>query len=315
MDVQVIRDEHPRRSRVGRHRLLDVAGEVGLGSRRADRGNNQFPGRHLEVADQSQRPVPLVLELDPCRLPRDHQLGRGGPLQRLNARHLVDADGVGILGPLQRRRRTVRVADRLDLLLKLHRVLLGGVQPIPALVGLQGGLAEVAAHLGRRDRRDDAPLDDLVGQFVGRPVGDGPARLRGGLAGDREDLGDLLRGELAGSARAGCVGEDRFDGPAQVGFGLAALQVNEAGPSFGPASSPPSDLASSQTNLCSDVFVAKAVKGQEDDCGPLPEMRGGSDGVSQREQDIVLTFRDRDLGRFTRHGENPPGVWEASKAG
>ena len=29
----------------------------------------------------------------------------------------------------------------------------------------------------------------------------------------------------------------------------------------------------------------------EDDCGPLPEMRGGGNGVSQREQDIVLTFR------------------------
>ena len=152
----------------------------------------------VEVADQGQRPVPLVLELDPCRLPRDHRLGRGGPLQRLNARHLVDADGVGVLGPLPRRRRAVRVADRLDLLRKLLRVLLGGVQPIPALVGLQGGRAEVAAHLGRRDRRDDAPLDDLVGQFVGRPVGDGPARLLGGLAGDREDLGDLLRDLLPG---------------------------------------------------------------------------------------------------------------------
>ena len=83
----------------------------------------------------------------------------------------------------------VRVADRLDLLLKPDRVLLGGVEPIPALVGLHGGLAEVAAHLRGRDRRDDAPLDDLVGQLVGRPVGDGPAGLLGGLAGDREDHG------------------------------------------------------------------------------------------------------------------------------
>ena len=209
----------------------------------------------------------------------------------------------------------VRVADRLDLLLKLLRVLLGGVQPIPALVGLQGGRAEVAAHLGRRDRRDDAPLDDLVGQFVGRPVGDGPARLLGGLAGDREDLGDLLRGELAGCARARCVAEDRCGGPAQVGFGLAALPINQAGPGRGPTASPPSDLESSQTHLSGDLFVAQAVKGQEDDGGSLPEMRGGSGGVSQREQNLVLTFRDRDLGRFARHGESPPGVWETSKAG
>ena len=193
---------------------------------------------------------------------------------------------------------------------KPHRVLLGGVEPIPALVGLHGGLAEVAAHLGRRDRRDDAPFDDLVGQFVGRPVGDGPAGLLGGLAGDREDLGDLLRGELAGGAGAGFVGEDRFDGPAQVGFGLAALQVNEAGPGLGPASSPPSDLASSQADLLGDVFIAKAVEGQEDDGGPLPEMRGGRDGVADREEDVVLTFGDGDLGRLARHGESPPGEWE-----
>src|SRR5512135_3832639 len=54
MAVQVIRYEHPRRTRVNGHRLLDVAGEVGLGTRRADRGSDQLPGRHLEVADQGQ---------------------------------------------------------------------------------------------------------------------------------------------------------------------------------------------------------------------------------------------------------------------
>ena len=65
MDVQVIHHEHPRTLRVGGHRLLDVAGEVGLRPRRTDRRPEQFPGRHHEVADQAQRPVPLVLELDP----------------------------------------------------------------------------------------------------------------------------------------------------------------------------------------------------------------------------------------------------------
>ncbi len=173
----------------------------------------------------------------------------------------------------------VRVADRLDLLLKLLRVLLGGVEPIPALVGLQGGLAEVAAHLGRRDRRDDAPLDDLVGQFVGRPVGDGPARLLGGLAGDREDLGDLLRGELARGTGSRFVGEDSFDGSSQVG-GLAALDVSEGVPGLSPASSPASDLALPEAEPLSDLFVAEAVEGQQDDCGPLPEMRWCRDGVA-----------------------------------
>ena len=56
-------------ARVSGHRLLDVAGEVGLGPRRADRRSDQLPGRHLEVTNQSQRPVPRVLELDFPALP------------------------------------------------------------------------------------------------------------------------------------------------------------------------------------------------------------------------------------------------------
>ncbi len=48
--------------------------------------------------------------------------------------------------------------------------------------------------------------------------------------------------------------------------------------------------------------------------GPLPEMRGGGDGVAEREEDIVLTFGDGELGRLARHNESPPGDWESSEA-
>jgi hypothetical protein len=104
-------------------------------------------------------------------------------------------------------------------------------------------------------------LDDLVSQFMGGPVGDGPARLLGGFAGHGEDQGDLLGGEFAGGSGAGFVGEDRFDGPSQVGFGLAALDVNEAVPGLGPAPSPASDLAAPETDLFGDVLIAKAIEG------------------------------------------------------
>ncbi len=230
MDVQVIRHEHPRRA-PGRSAIVC---SMWLAKSASVRVGPIVGAINSPVVTWK---LPIRVNV-PCRsysnsiragFPAIIGLVGRDPFQRLDARHLVHADGMGVLSPLHLRCREVRVADRLDLLLKLLRVLLGGVEPIPALVGLHGGLAEVAAHLGRRDRRDDAPLDDLVGQFVGRPVGDGPAGLLGGLAGDREDLGDLLRGELAGGAGAGFVGEQRFDGPTQVGFGLAALQVNEAG--------------------------------------------------------------------------------------
>ena len=44
-------------------------GEVRLRPRRADRGRDQLAGRHTEVADQGQRPMPRILGLDPLGLP------------------------------------------------------------------------------------------------------------------------------------------------------------------------------------------------------------------------------------------------------
>ena len=215
---------------------------------------------------------------------------------------------------LQRRRLEVGVADRLDLLLKLHRILLGGVEPIPALVGLQGGLAEVTAHLGHRDRRHDAALDDLIGQFVGRPVSDGPAGLLRGLAGDGQDLGDLLRSELAGGAGPGLIAEDLLDGPAQGGMAFEALDANEPVPGVGPASPPEADLPPRQSDLGGDLGIALAVEGQEDDGGPLPELGRRRGGVLNGTEDILLTFGDGHLGGFTRHAENLPGGCESSES-
>ena len=114
---------------------------------------------------------------------------------------------------------------------------------------LQGGLAQVAAHLGGRDRRHEATLDHLIGQFLGRPVGDRPAGHLGRLAGDGQDWGDLLGGELGGGAGAWFVAEDRFDGASQDGAGLATLEVNEWVPRVGPAPSPASHLAVGQADL------------------------------------------------------------------
>ena len=312
MNVQVIHHKHPRTVAVGGHRLLDVPDEVLLGPCRTERRSDQLPGRHLEVADQAQSPVPSVLELDQLALPRDHRLAGSRSLQRLQAGHLVHADGVGPLDPLPLGRRQVRLTDRLDLLLKPRGVRLGGVEPVATLVGLQGGLAQVAAHLRRRDRRHDAAPDHLIGQFQGRPVGDRPAGLLGGLAGDGQDLGDLLGSELGGSTGAWFVAEDRFDGASQAGAGLTALDVNESVPRLGPAPSPASDLAVCQADLLGDVFIEKAVESHQDDRGALPKPRGRGGGTGEGPKDVLLTLGDGDLGRLARHGEGTPGDWQNS---
>ena len=114
--------------------------------------------------------------------------------------------------------------------------------------------------------------------------------------------------------RARSISKDRFDGPAQSGVGLAAFEVNEAVPCLGPTSSPESDRALPKADLLGDLVIAKAVEGQEDEGGPLPEMRGSRDGVVERAEDVMLTFSDGDLSRLTRHGESSPCNWETSKA-
>ena len=93
----------------------------------------------------------------------------------------------------------------------------------------------------------------------------GRSDFAGRLAGDGQDPGDLLGGELAGCAGAGFVAEDRFDRPSQVGAGLTTLDVNEPIPRVGPAPSPASDLAVCQADPAGDVFIEKALEGQDDD--------------------------------------------------
>ena len=89
-------------------------GEVLLAPRRLDRRGDHLTRRHLEVPDQALRPVPLVLELHLLDLTRPHRLGRGDPLLRLDARHLVHAHRVNpVLRPS--RGRLVAVAHVPDL--------------------------------------------------------------------------------------------------------------------------------------------------------------------------------------------------------
>jgi len=126
--------------RGGRHRLLDVAGGSGLRPRRTDRRRSNSPVAP-HVPDQAQGPFRVYSNSISWRFPAIIGLV-GVPLQRLQARHLVHADRVRPLALLQRGRRKIRVTDGLGLRGELHRVRLGGIEPVPTLVRLQGGLAE-----------------------------------------------------------------------------------------------------------------------------------------------------------------------------
>src|SRR5205823_3770629 len=81
------------------------------------------------------------------------------------------------------------------------------------------------------------------------------------------------------------------------------------------------DLVAAQSNLLSDVLVAGASKGQEDNGGALPQPGRYGAGVAELLQEILLSFADGDLGGLARHGRRlgsgrswasvarPPSSW------
>src|SRR5207237_4626209 len=97
------------------------------------------------------------------------------------------------------------------------------------------------------------------------------------------------------------------------GVALQTLQRNEPVPSPRPASSPEGDLPPRQSDFGGDLGIALPVEGQENDGRPLPEPRGRRGGVTQRPEDVLLTFGDGHFGRLTRHGGSLPGDCENSK--
>jgi len=70
-----------------------------------------------------------------------------------------------------------------------------------------------------------------------------------------------------------------------------------------------------QADPLGDVLIEKAVEGQHNDRGALPEPRGCGDGTRKGLKDFLLTLGDGDLGRLARHGKRTPGDWKSSEAG
>jgi len=80
--------------------------------------------------------VTLVLELTAFHLAGLHRQRSGDPLQRLDAGHLIDADGVRVVPLVQLKGVVVAGTHHLHLSLERLGIFLSRVQPIPALVRL-----------------------------------------------------------------------------------------------------------------------------------------------------------------------------------
>jgi len=72
----------------------------------------------------------------------------------------------------------------------------------------------------RRDGRQDAARDDLVGDLAARPLADRAARRARGRAGQGDNLTGLLGGDPCGLAAAGRVGQPFLDAQLAEADGL-----------------------------------------------------------------------------------------------
>ena len=81
----------------------EVSGEVRLGARRPKGGTDDFADHDIEVRDQTQRSMPVILELDALGQTGPHGFVRIAAFQRLHAGFLIDTHDVrAFAGPLGR---------------------------------------------------------------------------------------------------------------------------------------------------------------------------------------------------------------------
>ena len=255
MRVQVVGHEHPARITVGLDRMENVPQEVFFGPCRADRRSNHLSLDDVPIPSQTQRAVARVFEFNPRRLAWLHRDCLGIAFQGLNARHLVHTHCVRVVLEIQFRRLQVSVANYLHLLLEYFGVLLRGVEPVLAAMGLEISLGQIPIHLTGGDRIDNAAVNRLVGQFPAGPRLDRPARLTGRFTSEGDDLRDLFGRMSAGTTASRRVAENVFDGAAEHGPWLTTFDGYQGVKGLLPASSPAAHLLSRQLHFGSDGHI------------------------------------------------------------
>ena len=148
MGVELINDKEPWGLRIRSNSLGDMRGKVFFSSPGSYGGRHHFPRRHVEVGDQTLRPMAEVClrgALDEAWWPRQ---GGGGPLQRLYPRLLIGTDDMlPLLG--DRWRVLVHRTYCRHLGGKRHGVIRLGVEPVVHSMGLSIDLiVKNARHCG-----------------------------------------------------------------------------------------------------------------------------------------------------------------------
>ena len=130
MGVELIRDEHPFRLRIGGHGGPQMADKIRHGAGLPHRGVADPAGGHFEVGDQRLRTMAAVFKpLSFRRLAGCHRPGRMEPLQSLNAGLLVGADDMHPL-LMELCRLLIELADRSHLFPKPGFVFHLVIQPV-----------------------------------------------------------------------------------------------------------------------------------------------------------------------------------------
>ena len=136
MRVELINDKEPRGLQIRSNSLGDMRYKVFRGSPWSDSGRHHFPRRHVEVGDQTLRPMAEVFILRALDQTRLHRQGGGGTLQRLYPGLLIRTnDMASVLGYSWRL--LIRFTHGSHLGGKCHGVIRLGVEPVLDPMGLQ----------------------------------------------------------------------------------------------------------------------------------------------------------------------------------
>src|SRR6202790_1134970 len=302
MNVQIVQHNHVACLRINPDGLLDVPHKVCFRAGWPQRGSDHLPRDHMQIANEGEGALSLILEFLEFLLPRVHRQGGGHPRQRLDARHLIDAQSVRVVVMKQLRSVLVASTHRLHLGLKQRGVFFGGVQPIATAMGLQLRFPQIASDLSRGNGSNDAAPNDFLGEFINGPVRDGSAGLLGGFASDGQDKRDLFGSELAWASGARLIPKEFLDGLTQGSGCLQTFDADQLGEGRLPAATPEADLVTFQSDLTGDVSIVQSSESQQEDGGALNQTLGHSTGPAQGLEDRLLSLADHDLGCRSWHG-------------
>jgi hypothetical protein len=153
MRVELIGDEDPDRLWVCLDGPGDVSDEVGFGAGGSQAGRDDLTGRHIQIGDQAEGPMPFIFEFLSFDMTRQHRQGRMKSLEGLDAGHLI---GAHHMRPLLSKRGGgfIDLTDGADLFGQLSGIVGRWSEPVPLAMGLQSAhLLKIVPPCGEKSAR------------------------------------------------------------------------------------------------------------------------------------------------------------------